>query len=168
MAVTLKHRIIEFLSKDTTALKSISDIAKGLGVAYSHAHMFVGILEKEGAIRIQKIGNVSVCRLDLKSASALAYLSLIESGRTAEWFAKNPHSAKIIEKIELVKDSVHSVLVKNNKTIIIVPEKIAGADFSMFRNRTVMNHTHLRSNRQYYKDAIVLHGAEKFWSMMGE
>jgi hypothetical protein len=168
MAVTLKHRIIEFLSKETTALKSISDIARQLGVAYSHAHTFVGLLEKEGAIRIQKIGNVSVCRLDTKNAATLAYLSLIESRKTAEWLTKNPQAAKTIEKIELVKDSVHSVLVKNNRIILIVPEKISGADFSMFRNRTVMNHTHLKNNRQYYKDCVILHGAEKFWSMMGE
>jgi hypothetical protein len=168
MAVTLKYRIIEFLSKDISALKSISDIAKGLGVAYSHAHMSVMALEKEGALKIQKIGNVSVCKLELKSNAALAHLSAIESIRTSEWLAKNPQAAKIIDKIELVKDSVHSVLVKNNNITLIVPEKITGTDFSMFRNRTILNHNSLKSKRQYYKEAIVLHGAEKFWSMMGE
>ncbi|MBN1544668.1 hypothetical protein JW898_04350 [Candidatus Woesearchaeota archaeon] len=168
MAVTLKYRIIELLSKDAAELYSVSDIAKKLGVAYSHAHTSVGALAKEGAIKIQKIGNVSVCRLDLKQPLALSYLSTIESRKAAEWAAKNPHSSKILEKIEQAKDNVHSALIKNNKIILIVPERIAGVDFSAFRNRSVMNRTHLLRNRHYYKDCIILHGAEKFWSMMGE
>lgn len=168
MTVTLKHRIIELLSRDLHTLYSISDIAKSLGVAYSHAHTFIKTLVKEGIVDVKKVGNVSVCSLNLKSQLALSYLSLIESRRTAEWTSKNPQSAKILEKIEQVKDSVHSVLVKGNRIILIVPEKITGVDFSMFRNRTVMNRSHLAKNRHYYKDCIILHGAEKFWSMLSE
>jgi hypothetical protein len=163
---TLKYRIIELLSTDLSKLYSISDVSKKLGVAYSHAHTFVKKLVAEKVLRVQKIGNVSVCRLDLGSALALAYLSVIESRRAAEWVRKNPQSAKILDKIELVKDNVHCVLIKGSKIIIVVPEKITGADFSMFKNRTVMNRTHLEKNRHYYKDCVVLHGAEKYWSMM--
>jgi hypothetical protein len=168
MAVTLKYRIVELLSRDVSTLFSISDIAKKLGVAYSHAHTFVNRLVKEDVISVKKIGNVSVCSLNLKSQLTLSYLSLIESRRTLEWARKNPQSAKIFEKIEKVKDNVHSVLVKNNKIILIVPEKISGVDFSLFRNRVVMNRAHLAKNRHYYKDSIILHGAEKFWSFVRE
>ena len=166
MPITLKYRIIELLSKDLATFFSISDIARKLGVAYSHAHNFVNKLVKEQVISVKKIGNVSVCSLDLNSQLTLSYLSLIESRKTLEWLKKNPHGTKIIKKIETVKDNVHSVLIKNNRIILIVPEKITGVDFSMFRNRTVMNKTHLAKNRHYYKDCIILHGAEKFWSMM--
>ncbi|MBW2996975.1 hypothetical protein KY349_01400 [Candidatus Woesearchaeota archaeon] len=166
MPITLKHKIIELLSRDLATLYSISDIAKKLGVAYSHAHNFVNKLVKEEVISVKKIGNVSVCSLNLKSQLAVSYLSLIESRKTAEWLKKNPHGAKTVEKIEIVKDNVHSVLLKNNRVILIVPEKITGVDFSMFRNRTVMNRKHLLRNKQYYTGCIVLHGAEKFWSMM--
>ncbi|MBW2971590.1 hypothetical protein KY359_01010 [Candidatus Woesearchaeota archaeon] len=168
MAATLKYRIIELLSKEVSTLYSISDIAKKLGVAYSHAHTFITKLAQENAVSIQKIGNVSVCRLNLKQPMTLAYLSVIESRKALEWARKNPQSAKILERIEQVKDSVHAVLIKNNRIIIIVPEKISGVDFSAFRNRSVMNRTHLARNRQYYKDCIVLHGAEKYWSMLAE
>ena len=168
MTVTLKHKIIELLSRDVDNLFSISDIAKRLGVAYSHTHSFVRKLVKEKVILVKKIGNVSVCSLNLKSQLTLSYLSLIESRRTLEWMNKNPHSTKILEKLEQVKDNVHAVLVKGNRIIIIVPEKITGVDFSMFRNRTVMNRRHLVKNRQYYKDCVVLHGAEKLWSLMYE
>lgn len=168
MTVTLKYRIIELLAKDLATLYSISDIAKKLGVAYSHAHTFVKKLVKDNVINVQKIGNVSVCRLNLKQPATLSYLSLIESRKTAEWLRKNPQSSKILEKIDQVKDNIHAVLIKNNRIIIIVPEKITGADFSMFRNRAVMNRTHLARNKHYYKDCIILHGAEKFWSFIEE
>ncbi|MFH1668326.1 MAG: helix-turn-helix domain-containing protein [Candidatus Woesearchaeota archaeon] len=163
MAVTLKYKIIELLSRDVATLHSISDIAKKLGVAYSHAHSFVITLVKEGVIDVQKIGNVSVCRLNLKSAMSRSYLSIIESRRALEWIRKNPQAAKITEKIEQVKDNIHTVLIKGNRTILIVPEKISGVDFSMFRNRAVMNMEHLKKNKHYYTDCIILHGAEKFW-----
>jgi len=166
MAVTLKYRIIELLSRDLSTLYSIADIAKKLGVAYSHAHTFVNKLVKENVISIKKIGNVSVCSLNLSSQLGLSYLSVIESRRALEWIKKNPQSEKIIEKIEQVKDNVHSVLIKGNKVILIVPEKITGVDFSMFRNRTVMNRIHLAKNKHYYKDSIILHGSEKFWNLM--
>ena len=168
MSITLKYRIIELLSRDPSIFYSISDIAKRLKVAYSHAHTFVKNLVNEKVIKIQKIGNVSVCRLDLTQQQTLAYLSVIESRRTSEWAKKNPQSSKIFERVEQVKDNVHSVLIKNNRIIIIAPERITGADFSMFRNRTVINSTQLLRNKKLYKDCIILHGAEKFWSFMAE
>jgi hypothetical protein len=166
MADTLKQRIIELLSKDTTEFYSISDIAKKLDSAYSHAHTFVGELAREEVILIKKIGNVSVCSLNLKSGLACSYLSLLESRKAKEWKDKNPHAAKTIEKIDIVKDSIHAALVKNNNIILIVPEKISNADFSMLRNRTVITFAQFMKNRQHYKDAIVIYGAEKYWSML--
>jgi len=167
MAATLKYRIIGLLSKDISKFYSISDLAKNLNVAYSHTHTFIMKLSKEGVINIQKVGNVSVCQLNLKSQLALSYLSVIESKKTLEWTTKNPWSTKIIEKAEELKDNVHAILIKNSKVIIIVPEKIAGVDFSTFRNRIVINKDHLMKNKQYYTDCIILHGAEKFWSLLG-
>ncbi|MBW2964897.1 hypothetical protein KY363_05565 [Candidatus Woesearchaeota archaeon] len=162
MAATLKYRIIELLS-DTDDLVSISDIAKRLKVAYSHAHTFISKLVAEGVVSVKKIGNVSVCRLNFSSPLTLSYLSVLESRKAAEWISKNPQAGKILEKIDLVKDNVHCVLVRGGRIILIVPEKITGVDFSMFRNRSVMNRQHLLSNRHYYNDCIVLHGAEKYW-----
>lgn len=165
MPETLKNRIIELLSKDITEFYSISDIAKKLGVAYSHAYLFVNLLTKEGVITIKKIGNVSICSLNLKSQITTSYLALIESRKANEWIQKNPQSEKILERIDKVKDSIHAALIKNNNIILIVPEKIANADFSMFRNRTVITYAQFLKNKEYYKDCIILCGAEKFWSL---
>jgi DNA-binding Lrp family transcriptional regulator len=166
MEQTLKHRIIELVSKDASEQHSIADIAKKLGVAYSHAHTFVKKLVAEDVLRIKKIGNVSVCSLNLESQMTLAYLALIEAHRTKEWLAKNPHADKIIEKIALVRDSIHVAMIKNNNVILIVPEHISGADFSIFRNRSVMTSVQMLRNKKMYQDAVILHGAEKYWSMM--
>jgi hypothetical protein len=165
---TLKYRIVELLSEDAASLYSIADIAKRLKVAYSHAHNFVMKLVKENVVSVQKVGNVSVCRINLSSPLALSYLSLIESRKTVDWMKKNPQSTKLVEKIEKVKDSVHCVLVKGSRIILVVPEKISGVDFSIFKNRSVMNQTYLKRNRHYYRGCVVLHGAEKFWSMMNK
>ena len=166
MTTTLKYRIIELLSKDLTKFYSISDVAKELKVAYSHAHTFVKQLTKEEVIQIQKIGNVSVCKLNLGGALTCSYLSIIESRKTREWARKNPQSKKIFERIEPIKDNVHSILIKNSKIIIIVPKQIAGTNFSMFRNRVVITHAKLRRNKKQYAGSFVLHGAEKFWNLM--
>ena len=163
---TLRTRIIELLSRDLDNFYSISDIAKKLGVAYSHAHLFVKKLVDEKVIGIQKIGNVSVCKLNLSEQITLGYLTLIEYRRTAEWKKKNSHSDKVLEKIEMVKDSVHCILLKGNKKIIVVPEGMGKPDMGVFRNRTVINRTQLNVNKKYYRDAIILHGAEKYWSLI--
>ncbi|NQU78351.1 hypothetical protein HQ545_01140 [Candidatus Woesearchaeota archaeon] len=163
MKTTLKYRIIELISAAGPEFYSISDIAKKLSVAYSHAHIFVKKLASEDAITIQKIGNVSVCRPNLKNVMARAYLTQIEARKTSEWIRKNPQSSKIMEKIELIKDNVHCVLIKNNKVIIIAPEKITGADFTMFRNRIVVTQRQIAR----HKGSVILHGAEKYWGLMG-
>lgn len=166
MAETLRKRIIELLSKDLDKFYSISDIAKKLGVAYSHAHSFVGQLAEQNVIKIQKIGNVSVCRLNLKEQMTLAYLCMIEYKKTSEWKKKNANSEKIMERIEKVKDNVHCVLVKNNKKIILVPESMPKPDMTIFRNRSVITRKQLIENKEFYKDCVILHGAEKYWSLL--
>jgi hypothetical protein len=168
MAETLKYRIIEVLAGDNNKLHSISDLSKRLNAAYSHTHSFIKALEKENVVSIEKIGNVSVCRLNLKNPVTSSYLSLSESRRAAEWLSKNPHAKKIIERIEKVKDSIHAALVKNNKVILIVPEKISGVDFSMFRNRTVITARELNKKIKMFDEPVILYGAEKYWSIRGE
>lgn len=168
MTETLKYRIIELLARDVHKLHSISDISKKLNAAYSHTHVFIKKLWEENVVVIEKIGNVSVCKLNLKNPVTISYLSLIESRRAAEWLNKNPHSKKITERIEKVKDNIHAVLIKNNKVVLVVPERISGADFSMFRNRTVISARELNKKVNVLEEFVVLYGAEKYWSIRGE
>lgn len=165
MPPTLKYRIIEFLSKETSP-NSISDIARKLKVAYSHAHSFIKQLIKENVIHTSKIGNVLVCTLNLKEPLTISYLAMIEAKRAVEWKKKNPHSNKIMDKIELIKENVHSVLIRNNKIIIITPTNISNVDFSMFKNRLVMNRNQLLKKNNQCKDCVILYGAEKYWSLL--
>ncbi len=160
--MTLRNKIIKFLAY-SDEFNSISDIAKKLECAYSHAHKFVMELSKEGVIKIQKVGNVSVCKLNINEGITLAYLSMISHVAGKKWREKNPQSEKILEKINTVKDKVHCVLVKGSKVIIITE---FDGNFGMFRNRTVINVQQLRKNIEYYKDAVVLYGAECYWGLL--
>ncbi len=166
MTETLRTRIIELLSKNLNKAYSISDIAKNLGVAYSHTHLFIKELAEKEIIRIEKIGNVSVCRLNIKEPLTLSYLSHIEYNKSSEWRRKNPHSKKIMEKIESIKDNVHCVMIRGGKIIIIIPEKMSKPEMKIFKNRTVITRTQLKENQKYYSETIILHGAEKYWSLI--
>lgn len=163
MTTLLKYRIIELLSDDLDSLYSISDIAKKLGVAYSHAHLFIKKLDDEGVIKIKKVGNTSVCILN-PSNLTLAYLSQLSYQKTQKF--SHPHLERLYEKINLVKDHIHSIIICGNKLIIIAPEKIGGVDFSIFKNRTVINQFQFLANKNYYKNCHIIHGAEKYWSFM--
>jgi hypothetical protein len=165
MKSTLDIRILELLSLDQSALLSIRDISKRLTVAYSHAHLFIKKLSKENIIAIKKIGNVSICQLNFKNPLTLSYLSMIASTRTSEWISKNPHQSKLLENIRLMQDSIHCVLIKNNRIILIIPEHIQGVDFSVFRNRVVLSASKFTETIDYYKDAVIIYGAEKFFSL---
>ncbi|MFQ5474931.1 MAG: hypothetical protein ACE5DM_03785 [Candidatus Nanoarchaeia archaeon] len=133
MAKTLDSRIIDLLSRDIRKLYSISDIAKELGVAYSHAYLFVKRLIEQGVIATQRIGKTFVCRLNLKQPLTLARLAEVSYQRTSEWCKKDPRSEKLLSRVQMVKEGLHCVLLQNNKIILIVPDK--SGDFSIFKNR---------------------------------
>ena len=166
MKSPLKYRIIELLVKDTGNFYSISDIAKKLNTAYSHTHLFIQQLATENIIQIKKVGNTSVCILNTSEPLTLSHLSLLSYKKTQEWKTSHPQSERLFEKVNIVKDNTHSIILCGNKIIIITPEKITGADFTIFKNRTIINQYQLLANKQYYKGCIILHGAEKFWSLM--
>lgn len=170
MLKNIKPRILELLSKDlgsADSFKTISDIANELKVAYSHAHKFVAELADADVLKIQKIGNAKICRLNLRNPLTLSHLALIESKKTSDWIKKDMRAAKILERVEQIKDSVHAIILINNKFIIIVPEKIKDADFRIFKNRKVINQRDLKKDIQFYKHkGVIIHGSEKFWSMI--
>lgn len=167
MLKNIKPRILELLSKDLDSLKTISDIAKELKVAYSHAHKFIAELEFENIIKTQNIGNAKICRLNLKNPLTLSHLALLESKKTSDWIKKDKRADKILERVEQIKDSVHSIILINNKFIIIVPEKIKDADFRIFKNRKVINQREMKKDIQFYKHkGMIIHGSEKFWSLI--
>ena len=102
ISFTLAIRYLALIMERQAAIRIINSGARA-GKVFSEFSL---------GIKIKKIGNVSVCSLNLRSQLGLSYLSVIESRRALEWIKKNPQSEKIIEKIEQIKDNVHSVLIK--------------------------------------------------------
>lgn len=166
MAETLKTRIIGLLSRDFDRLFSISDISKELEVAYSHAHTFIKHLAKEEIISTQKIGNALVCRVNMGNPQTLAHLALLSYKKTKEWQKKDVRAKKILERVNKIQDSIHSALLHNNKVILVVPESVSSRDFAIFKNRKVINRNELVRDKKHYLNCIILHGAEKFWSLL--
>ena len=163
MAETLSERIIELLGNEPEGLYSISDIAKRLGVAYSHAHSFVNDLIKTKIIEPKRIGRTIICRLNKNNPLTISALSTISYKRTAEWMKRDARSEKILERIEMIKDDIHTALLHGNKVVLVVPTMIKGVDFSIIKNRSVITFDQLRKNKKYYKDCILLYGAEVYW-----
>ena len=168
MADNVEKRIIGLLRDNPDTIFSISTIAKRLNIAYSHSHKFVKKLSAKGILKQQKIGNTIICTLNLKNTLTLARLAELEYEQTSKWIEKNPKAEKIFEKIEVVKDDVHSILIHGNKIILLIPEKITNSDFSLFRNRTVMTRNQMIKNKSYYKNAVILYGAEAYISLIGK
>lgn len=166
MAGTLKQRIIGLLADNLDKFYSISDISKELKVAYSHAHTFVNQLKSEQVIRIQKIGNASVCKLNMDEQLTLVNLAMMSYKKTLEWKQKDKRYEKLKEKSDMIKDKVHCVLVHNNKIILVVPDGSDKEGLDVFQNRSVINREQLKKNSDFYKNAIILHGAEKYWSLL--
>lgn len=166
MAVTLKERLLSKLADDPGQLYSINDLAKALNAAYSHTHLFVQQLAKDHIINIQKVGNVSIVKLNPRERQTLAILALLSYQKTAEWRQKDARSEKIMERLAVVTDHIHCALVKSNKIIIVIPEHISGADFGVFQNRSVLTAAEFVKNKSYYQDAIIAHGAEKYWEII--
>ncbi|MBI4738163.1 hypothetical protein HY772_01130 [Candidatus Woesearchaeota archaeon] len=166
MAVTLKERILGKLADDPSKLYSIKDLAKTLNSAYSHTHGFVQALAKDRIATIQKVGNVSIVKLNPTEPRTLASLALISYQKTAEWQQKDARAEKIMERLWVVSDHIHCALIKSNKVVLVTPEHISGVDFGVFQNRSVIKATDLIKNKQYYTDAVILHGAEKYWEII--
>ncbi|MBI5398965.1 hypothetical protein HZB03_05870 [Candidatus Woesearchaeota archaeon] len=166
MANTLKERILAKLADDPSKLYSIKDLAKTLNSAYSHTHLFVQQLAKDRIVTIQKVGNVSIVKLNPAEPRTLASLALISYQKTAEWQQKDARAQKIMERLLVVSDNIHCALIKSNKIILVVPENVGGVDFGIFQNRSVINAAEFVKNKTYYQDCVVLHGAEKYWEIL--
>jgi hypothetical protein len=166
MSETLRERILEKIASEKDNIWSIKDLSKTLNSAYSHTHKYVQELAKDRIVLIQKIGNVSIIKLNSKEPATLATLALISYKKTKEWQDKDTRSQKMMERIIQTQDHIHCALIKSNRIILVVPEHITGIDLSMFQNRSQITAYELIKNRQYYQDCVILHGAEKYWSMI--
>ncbi|MBT7366949.1 hypothetical protein HN814_01975 [Candidatus Woesearchaeota archaeon] len=171
---TLRFRIIELLASELDELITISEISKRLKVAYSHAHKFVQEMNAEGVLKIKKLGRVSVVQLNFEDQAIFGYLALIEYNKTKKWLNENPWAQRIYDKIKTksglsdLTDDIHCILYYKNKIIIVKPKKILDFDFKTFKLRDVITIDELKQNREKYRGVIILHGAEKYWKLLGK
>ena len=154
-------KIVELLSQNK--LFSITKVAKDLGLAYSHAHLLINRLNKQGIIKKQNIGKTIICELDYLHPLTILTLAKNSYKVTQEFIKKDKRSEKLYEKIQRIKEDVEIVLLQNHK-IILVTEK--EKKFKEFKNRKIITITNFKKNKNFYEKAIILYGAEKYWSVL--
>ena len=130
---------------------------------YSHAHLLINRLFKQGIIKKQNIGKTIICELDYLHPLTILTLARNSYNKTQQFIQKDKRSEKIYEKIQRIKDDVEIVLLQNHKIILITEQE---KKFKEFRNRKVININNFKKNKIFYEKTIILYGAEKYWSVL--
>ncbi|AUX27170.1 ArsR family transcriptional regulator [Sorangium cellulosum] len=83
-----RRALVEALGKGA---KSVSELAAPLGISLAAVVQHIGVLEKSGLVRTEKVGRVRTCRMDPRGLNELERWI---SQRRAEW---NRHLDKLDE-----------------------------------------------------------------------
>ena len=92
-------KIIELMRKNLDLGLTISQISKLLRIGYVPAYNHIGEMEKEGIIKVSKIGNSKQCKLNLENPKTRHLLQEIDIKRKEDLSNKNPKFKSIIESL---------------------------------------------------------------------
>ncbi len=107
-------KIIELMRTKLDKGLTILEISKKLKIGYRPAHMHITNMEKEGIIKIEKVGSAKQCSLNLGNANTRHLLEEVDISRKEELYQKNP-KLKIIDKLiskltEKFISEIHSIV----------------------------------------------------------
>ena len=92
-------KIIELMRKNIDVGLTISQISKQLKIGYVPAHNHITEMEKEGIIKVLKIGNSKQCRLNLENQKTRHLLQEVDIKRKEQVFNKNHKVKSVIEEL---------------------------------------------------------------------
>jgi len=92
-------KIIELMRKNINLGLTIHQISKLLKIGYAPAYNHINEMEKEGIIKISRIGNAKQCKLDLENPKTKHLLQELDIKRKEGLFNKNPKLKSIIESL---------------------------------------------------------------------
>ena len=92
-------KIIELMRKNIDLGLTISQISKLLKIGYVPAYNHITEMEKEGIIKVLKVGNSKQCKLNLENQKTRHLLQEIDIKRKEELFNKNTKIKSIIESL---------------------------------------------------------------------
>ncbi len=92
-------KIIGLMRKNLYLGLTISQISKLLKIGYVPAYNHISEMEKEGIIKISKVGNAKQCKLNLENAKTRHLLQELDIKRKEDLYNNNPKLKKIIESL---------------------------------------------------------------------
>jgi len=92
-------RIIGLMRKELDKGLTILEISKQLKIGYRPAYNHITEMEKEGIIKIEKIGSSKQCKLNLASPKARHLLEYLDIIRKEELYKDNPKLKAVIESL---------------------------------------------------------------------
>ena len=107
-------KIIGLMRKDLDKGLTILEISKLLKIGYRPAYNHISEMEKEGIIKIEKIGNSKQCKLNLDSPKTRHLLENLDIERKEELYQENLR-LKIIDNLiskltEKFMSEIHSII----------------------------------------------------------
>lgn len=108
-------KIIGLMRKEIGKGQTILEISKKLEIGYRPAYMHIASMEKEGIIKVEKIGNAKQSTLNLENVKTRHLLGEIDILRKEELFKENPRLRAVIESLisrltEKFISRIHSVV----------------------------------------------------------
>mgnify|MGYP001570204619 CR=1 FL=1 len=105
-------RIIELMRKNLYLGLTISQISKLLGIGYVPAYNHITEMEKEGIIKISKIGNAKQCKLNLENTKTRHLLQEADIKKKERFYSKNTKLKSVIEELisKLVETHISKIL----------------------------------------------------------
>lgn len=94
-------KIIGLMRNELDKELTILDISKKLKIGYRPAYNHLNEMEKEGIVKISKIGNSKQCMLNLENAKTKHLLQELDITRKEELYNKNPKLKAVIESLIL-------------------------------------------------------------------
>ncbi len=92
-------KIIGLMRKNMDLGLTISQISKLLEIGYVPAYNHIAEMEKEGIIKVLKIGNSKQCKLNLESPKTRHLLQELDIRRKEELYNKNQKLKSVIESL---------------------------------------------------------------------
>ncbi len=108
-------KIVRLMRSELGKGLTILEISKKLGIGYRPAYNHINSMEKEGIIKVEKIGNAKRCLLNLSSEKSRHLLEEIDALKKEEIYRKNPKIKAVIESMisklteEFISD-IHSII----------------------------------------------------------
>jgi predicted nucleotidyltransferase len=90
-------RIIGLMREDVDRGMTIMGISKKLKIGYRPAHMHITEMEKEGIIRIERVGVAKQCRLNLQNPLTRHQLMALDMFKAEQIYTKNTKLKAVIE-----------------------------------------------------------------------